>query len=71
MRGPRASGGGRTFADFYYRNVAISEGCGCAEMVIRREQDGVKRDASLGTLLRLLWQRIGNRGESATPGDGS
>ena len=37
MRGPRASGGGRTFADFYYRNVAISEGCGCSELVIRRD----------------------------------
>ena len=39
MRGPgAASGKGKSFADFYYRNVAISEGCGCSELVIRRDK---------------------------------
>ncbi len=37
---------GQSFERFYYRNVAISEGCGCAEQIIasrnlaeRAEQD--------------------------------
>ena len=43
MRGhPGSSGKGKSFADFYYRNVAISEGCGCSELVIRR--DGPRRN---------------------------
>lgn len=49
---------GESFSRFYLRNVAISEGCGCAEMVVRREQDGIKEDAGLRTLLRLLWLRL-------------
>ena len=49
---------GESFSRFYLRNVAISEGCGCAEMVVRREQDGVRQEAGLRTILRLLWLRL-------------
>ena len=57
MRGPKASGGGRTFADFYYRNVAISEGCGCSELVIR-DRDPKLRPLGLWPWLKARLRRI-------------
>lgn len=55
-------GGSESFERYYLRNVAINEGCGCAEQVIRRGlgEDGPRRPggslllAALGLLARLF-----------------
>ncbi len=39
----RRHGGERSFRDFYLRQVAISEGCGCAELVIRRDSGNLPK----------------------------
>ena len=49
----------QSFQDFYLRNVAISEGCGCAELVIRREHgDTVARGHGGGWLAQVLRRLI-------------
>ena len=47
-----------SFARFYLEKVAISEGCGCAEMVIRRDEPKLRRDHSLRGLWQALRQRL-------------
>ncbi|MGF1609859.1 MAG: hypothetical protein ACFCUQ_10715 [Kiloniellales bacterium] len=60
--------GGESFERFYLRQVAISEGCGCAELVIRREtskprvQDAAGDGRSRGSFWRRL--ALGLRGRS-------
>jgi len=44
----------QSFARFYLEKVAISEGCGCAEMVIRRDEPKVHA----GHGLRALWSAL-------------
>lgn len=47
----------QSFADYYLRHVAISEGCGCAELVIRRKTPKIGPPAKWpGALRRRLTQ---------------
>ena len=46
-----------SFARFYLEKVAISEGCGCAELAIRRDEPTLRNDS--GT--RALWQAVRDR----------
>ncbi len=58
----RGRGGGDSFERYYLRNVAINDGCGCAEQVIRRglvedgpgPRGGSLLLAALGLLARLV-----------------
>lgn len=61
MRGPRGPGeSSDSFARFYLEKVAISEGCGCSELVIRRRLPAVRSGGLLAALrqrFRRLWRR--------------
>ena len=49
----------QSFADFYLRHVAISEGCGCNELVIRRSTPKIGPPARWpGALRRRLAQGL-------------
>ena len=54
----------QSFARFYLEKVAISEGCGCAEMVIRRDEPKVRADHGL----RAIWQAIKDRWRAGSQG---
>ena len=61
MRGPRgASGSDRSFARFYLEKVAISEGCGCNELVIKRRLPALSSGGLLAAL-RQRWRRLWRR----------
>ena len=55
--------GGETFERFYLRQVAISEGCGCPELVIRREtgKPAVRNAAGEDPTGASLWRRLVSR----------
>lgn len=53
----------QSFARFYLEKVAISEGCGCAEMVIRRDEPKIRADHGL----RELWHALQERWRGAKP----
>jgi hypothetical protein len=68
---PRArQRGGESFERFYLRQVAISEGCGCAELVIRREtpKPTVRDAASDAPRRPSLWRRLAVRLRGRTSG---
>ena len=55
---PRPQNAGReSFERFYLRNVAISEGCGCSELVIR-DRDPKLRPLGLWPWLKARLRRI-------------
>ena len=47
----------QSFARFYLEKVAISEGCGCAEMVIRRDEPKIRGDQGIRAIWRALRER--------------
>jgi len=58
-RGP-GSGQSESFSKFYLSKVAISEGCGCNEMVIRRRLPKVASEPiwpALRDAIARLWRR--------------
>lgn len=61
MTRPGPQGGqSESFAKFYLSKVAISEGCGCNELVIRRGQPKVESDPiwpALRDAIVRLWRR--------------
>ncbi len=54
------SGEENSFARYYLKNVAISEGCGCAELVVRPERP-VQSNDSVKAFFLGLWDRFGRR----------
>ena len=58
-RGPGV-GQRESFAKFYLSKVAISEGCGCNELVIRRREPKLAAQPlwpALRAAVRRLWRR--------------
>ena len=56
MRPNCKTGGRESFERFYLRNVAISEGCGCSELVIR-DRDPKLRPLGIGPWLKARFRR--------------
>ncbi len=54
----RAPGDKGNFAQYYLKNVAVSEGCGCAEGVLRKT-GSVRAGDSLWEILAAFRKRFG------------
>jgi len=54
----RAPGDNGNFEQYYLKNVAVSEGCGCAEGVLRKTRS-VRTGDSLEAILAALKKRFG------------